>query len=304
MAFRNQCFLASVILLLEVSCCFGEQDLIYCEPDNCYDILGVQPTATTQEIRKAYRHLSKTLHPDVNKAKGAAETFRIIALANEILSNKDERAEYDYYLKHPEEAFYNKMRFYRRRYAPKTDARLVVFGFIAFVSVVQYFVKEMATERLEQANLNGASMKNKKKAKKSSKEVLAKLEAEVTEELARNIDIEGGYKNPTFRDLLFCKVVILPYTIATYLMWHGDWTYRHSIKSEPYSDDEKIYLISRQLGTSSEALKANIPAEELEEMIERECWVRANLDRFQEEQMMRKHPGAYKRYKRWVKKTQ
>uniref|UniRef100_A0A6S8A1F6 J domain-containing protein n=1 Tax=Aplanochytrium stocchinoi TaxID=215587 RepID=A0A6S8A1F6_9STRA len=178
MAFRNQCFLASVILLLEVSCCFGEQDLIYCEPDNCYDILGVQPTATTQEIRKAYRHLSKTLHPDVNKAKGAAETFRIIALANEILSNKDERAEYDYYLKHPEEAFYNKMRFYRRRYAPKTDARLVVFGFIAFVSVVQYFVKkrqhkmavnyfktydkkfrlrvkEMATERLEQANLNG-----------------------------------------------------------------------------------------------------------------------------------------------------
>mmetsp|Transcript_9136 Transcript_9136/g.11886 ORF Transcript_9136/g.11886 Transcript_9136/m.11886 type:complete len:282 (+) Transcript_9136:99-944(+) len=256
-------------LLAHFSSCFASseaEDYIYCEPRNCYDVLGVDQSASTQEIRKKYRSLSKKWHPDINKSPDAAEKFRIIALANEVLSDKEERAEYDYYLAHPEQAFYNKMRFYRRRYAPKSDARIVVLVFVVVVSAIQYAVrvrqhsvaikyfktydkkfkirvKQLAAERFEEQQVqakakNGA--KARKKVKKDNKEQLAKLEKEITEELANEIEIEGGYKKPELRDLFAFRIIVFPYTVGKSFVWNADWIYRHSIKKEPYSYDEKV----------------------------------------------------------------
>ncbi|KAF3909268.1 hypothetical protein ABW20_dc0106626 [Dactylellina cionopaga] len=63
-----------------------------------YDRLGVVPTATELEIKKAYRKLAITHHPDKNPGDETAHTkFQQISEAYQVLSNKDLRAAYDKY---------------------------------------------------------------------------------------------------------------------------------------------------------------------------------------------------------------
>ncbi|RUO97260.1 MAG: J domain-containing protein [Hyphomicrobium sp.] len=64
--------------------------------EDLYDILGVSRTATEDEIRSAFRKLAKASHPDVNPGNaGAAERFKKITAANDILSDPEKRRQYD-----------------------------------------------------------------------------------------------------------------------------------------------------------------------------------------------------------------
>src|SRR5580700_3779590 len=61
-----------------------------------YVVLGVERTATAEEIKKAYRKLAVKHHPDKNPGdKSAEEKFKELGEAYEILSNPDKRAAYD-----------------------------------------------------------------------------------------------------------------------------------------------------------------------------------------------------------------
>ena len=61
-----------------------------------YATLGVKKTATSDDIRKAFRKLARKYHPDVNPGdKKSEEKFKEISEANDILSDEKKRKVYD-----------------------------------------------------------------------------------------------------------------------------------------------------------------------------------------------------------------
>ncbi|XP_050286550.1 uncharacterized protein LOC126725728 isoform X1 [Quercus robur] len=62
-----------------------------------YATLGVPKSASSKEIKAAYRKLARQYHPDVNKQPGATEKFKEISAAYEVLSDDKKRALYDQY---------------------------------------------------------------------------------------------------------------------------------------------------------------------------------------------------------------
>src|SRR4051812_10332408 len=60
-----------------------------------YEVLGVGKSASTDEIKKAYRKMAMQFHPDKNPDKSAEEKFKEASEAYEVLGDADKRKRYD-----------------------------------------------------------------------------------------------------------------------------------------------------------------------------------------------------------------
>lgn len=61
-----------------------------------YTVLGIKKDASQDDIQKAYRHLAKKLHPDLNPGnKRAEEQFKEVSAAHDLLGDADKRARFD-----------------------------------------------------------------------------------------------------------------------------------------------------------------------------------------------------------------
>ena len=70
-------------------------------PSNCYELLGVSTSANNAELRKAFRQLSKQLHPDTTSLPSdeATRQFQNVCEAYDLLSDPVLRANYDLLIK-------------------------------------------------------------------------------------------------------------------------------------------------------------------------------------------------------------
>jgi len=134
---------------------------VFCGKFDCYKILGfdyesfgkVKPS--TKEITKRYRQLSREWHPDKSKHKSAKSRFVKIARAYEVLTHKEQRAEYDY-MRYDQDAYFQK---YGANvlwsYAPQTDTALVVLLLLVVGNVVSWYAQkhrwQMVADRLIKA---------------------------------------------------------------------------------------------------------------------------------------------------------
>lgn len=63
--------------------------------DDPYKALGLTKSATQDELKKAYRKIAKTDHPDLNPDPAAAERFKAASVAYDLLKDPDQRARFD-----------------------------------------------------------------------------------------------------------------------------------------------------------------------------------------------------------------
>ncbi|GBG70407.1 hypothetical protein CBR_g6535 [Chara braunii] len=276
---------------------FGVSLAIYCDDEDCYEVLKVKQTATPAEIKKAYYKLSLQYHPDKNKDPDAQKIFAKIATAYEILWNEKTRADYDYFLAHPDEVFYNTMQYYRRYVGHQADVRAVAIGFLLVLSAVQYAAAWGHYRSVIEAAKQTPAYRNKLKAlewerrgglvsrKKGGKGGRSKgVTSEEMENLEAEVEVEvHGAEKPTIWGLVGMRVLLLPYVIGRLLLWETRWIMQYGIKKYPYSWNDAAYLTRRSLGYSEDIWWA-IGQSRRERLMDHQIWIPANRIAFENAQ--------------------
>ena len=114
-----------------------------------YKVLGVDKSASSKEIKKAYRQLARLYHPDMNpNDKKAEERFKQINEAYEVLGNSKNRAKYDKYGKdwQQSEAFEKAQRQGRNPFGNGFEGLLIPMQTISPTSSRRYSAKRLVLE--------------------------------------------------------------------------------------------------------------------------------------------------------------
>ncbi|XP_005302824.1 dnaJ homolog subfamily C member 1 [Chrysemys picta bellii] len=173
-------------------------DLVEEVPENFYGFLGLPQDASSADIRKAYRKLSLTLHPDKNKDENAETQFRQLVAIYEVLKDEERRKRYDDILINglPD---WRQPVFYYRRVRKMSNAELALLLFIIltvghYAVVWSIYLEKQLDELLSKKKRD----KKKKTGGRSTDEV----------KLGAADKNERSLEKPQWRDLLPCKLGI------------------------------------------------------------------------------------------------
>ncbi|XP_053321999.1 dnaJ homolog subfamily C member 1 [Spea bombifrons] len=183
-------------------------DLVEEIQQNFYQFLGVEQDASSADIRKAYRKVSLTLHPDKNKEENAETQFRQLVAIYEVLKDEERRKRYDDILVNglPD---WRQPVFYYRRVRKMSNAELALLLFI-ILTVGHYAV--IWSIYLEKQLDELLSKKKKEKRKKAGGKTIDEGKSGLLEKNERVSE------KPQWMDLLPFKL--------------GIWFY-HSVRSLP-----------------------------------------------------------------------
>ncbi|KAG2597861.1 hypothetical protein PVAP13_5KG305600 [Panicum virgatum] len=272
---------------------------IYCDEDDCYDLLGLKQDANASEIKKAYYKLSLKHHPDKNPDPESRKLFVKIANAYEILKDESTREQYDYAIAHPEESivhiiywsfqvFYNTAQYYRAYYGHKTDPRAVLIGLLLIVSAFQYINQLTRYNQAIESVKQTPAYRNRLKAlefertggiaskKKGHKQMDKKVEEAVSNEVELQIH---GVEKPSVWRLYGVQFILLPYFIGKVLTWEICWFWRYRVKKLPYAWEDACYLTQTSLKIPASTWK-NIDESRKEDLVTRRLWEKSNMERY------------------------
>lgn len=122
---------------------------------NYYEVLEVDEEASQEDIKAAFRRKAKLLHPDVNSAADATDSFRAVKRAHEVLSNDALRQEHDSKLNLPSVQAKDPRfaRFYRWRSEVIPDLQIALAEWTAQVSDITDAASRALSELEQQLHL-------------------------------------------------------------------------------------------------------------------------------------------------------
>uniref|UniRef100_A0A674CEK7 DnaJ (Hsp40) homolog, subfamily C, member 1 n=1 Tax=Salmo trutta TaxID=8032 RepID=A0A674CEK7_SALTR len=196
-------------------------DLVEEIQQNFYEFLSVEQDASSADIRKAYRRLSLTLHPDKNKDENAETQFRQLVAIYEVLKDEERRERYNDVLVNglPD---WRQPVFYYRRVRKMSNGEL---GFLLFLILTVCHYAVIWSIYLEKQLDELLSKKKKEKKKKMSSK-----SAEESRFVGQD-KIEKSHDKPHWQDILPLKLSIwlylsvksLPHVIQDAKQYYEDY---------------------------------------------------------------------------------
>lgn len=259
--------LKSIVLTLLAATFTLHASALFCGDDNCFELLGIQRNATKAEVRRAYRRLSVEKHPDKRPGdEKALEEFRKIGNAYETLTDNAKRAKYEDFLDNPGKYWKYFLDNAKEVYAPKSNVFLVITGLIGIATLIHW---------LNMNHIYKQTLLRLKETQDFKREVarLIKTKQAATKEEAEamiNLDVVG-LEEPNWRNLIVFKMLAVPGHLAKLAMWRLNWIIKYKIRKQEYSDDDKAYLIQKNLKLSDEDW-AKVSGKDKELYLKEELW--------------------------------
>ncbi|XP_032364113.1 dnaJ homolog subfamily C member 1 isoform X1 [Etheostoma spectabile] len=232
-------------------------DLVEEIPQSFYQFLSLDQDASPLEVKKAYRRLSLSLHPDKNKDENAETQFRQLVAIYEVLKDEERRRKYDDILENglPD---WRQPVFYYRRVRKMSNTELFFLLFL-ILTVGHYAV--LWSIYLEK-QLDELLSKKKKEKKK-------KLSSRPPDEL-RYAAHDRAYERPHWQDILPLKLSIwlylsikhLPHTIQELKQYYEDY---QQMKQQQREEEEAEHeVVTRERRPKVKRVKLEFPVYELQ----------------------------------------
>lgn len=239
----------------------------FCGQDNCFDLLGLQRNASKADVRRAFRRLSVSMHPDKRPDDPSAiQKFRKINTAHTVLTDDAHRRKYEDFLDNPTKYWDILVALSKEHYAPKSNVAFVMAGLLGIATLIHWLNMKNEYRRTL------SKMKESQEFKREVTRLVKSKKASNREEAEAMINLDVvGLEEPDWRNLIVFRIARAPSHVGKAAMWNARWFFNYKIRKLEFSNDDKLYLIQKNMSKSDEEWAAISDADKAK-YVEKDLW--------------------------------